>query len=447
VDGFKSLKNFSLILRPGLNILAGPNGGGKTNIISFFEFLSYIVKYGSSEAINKLGGVGSVFSKRNDESDEFQRQILVAVTGSVQRGTTAYLNYQYCFKLIASPDFNEIIFSEQEVKLLNRDAPNADFLGEMPVFIIKKTIDGGDSGCLVENYSKDYGVSPALQYFMRENKKTKEQKVIEQFLESFLDGNELSLVPAVSKIFPALKILSEDLCSGQVFNFIPSKIKMPEDTSGGIGIQKDGSGLAATLFAIQKNENNGHKRKKDDRTIIGNRQRESNISIIKPGDILRYVRTANQSIVNVYVDNDKFENLLKIKFTVMENNKQITLPASSMSDGTIKWLSFITSILTSSAVFSIEEPENYLHPLMQGEAVTLIRDFIESRKYASTVLMSTHSETILNHALPEEIIITEYINGATVARHCSNASDISEEIRNTGFGAGYYYISGSFEYE
>ena len=38
VDGFKSLKNFELELHEGLNILVGPNGSGKTNIVLFFEF-------------------------------------------------------------------------------------------------------------------------------------------------------------------------------------------------------------------------------------------------------------------------------------------------------------------------------------------------------------------------------------------------------------------------
>ncbi len=42
VDGFRSLSTFSMVLQPGLNMLVGPNGSGKTNIILFFEFLSHI---------------------------------------------------------------------------------------------------------------------------------------------------------------------------------------------------------------------------------------------------------------------------------------------------------------------------------------------------------------------------------------------------------------------
>ena len=68
VDGFRSLTDFELVIDPGLNILVGPNGSGKTNIISFFEFLSAIVSNPVSEAVSILGGAGSIFRKMPDEA-------------------------------------------------------------------------------------------------------------------------------------------------------------------------------------------------------------------------------------------------------------------------------------------------------------------------------------------------------------------------------------------
>lgn len=41
VSGFKSLEGFSLEFHKGLNVIVGPNGSGKTNILSFLEFLSH----------------------------------------------------------------------------------------------------------------------------------------------------------------------------------------------------------------------------------------------------------------------------------------------------------------------------------------------------------------------------------------------------------------------
>ena len=42
IDGFKTLRNFKMEFRPGLNVLAGVNGAGKTNILQALEFLSFL---------------------------------------------------------------------------------------------------------------------------------------------------------------------------------------------------------------------------------------------------------------------------------------------------------------------------------------------------------------------------------------------------------------------
>jgi hypothetical protein len=61
--------------------------------------------------------------------------------------------------------------------------------------------------------------------------------------------------------------------------------------------------------------------------------------------------------------------------------------------------------------------------------------------------MSTHSETLLNSAEPQELIIVSFQDGKTKACRPSNANEIFEEIKKTGFGLGYYYIAGSIDNE
>ena len=41
IKGYKSIRDMKLTLRP-INILIGANGSGKTNFLSFFEFLRNI---------------------------------------------------------------------------------------------------------------------------------------------------------------------------------------------------------------------------------------------------------------------------------------------------------------------------------------------------------------------------------------------------------------------
>jgi predicted ATPase len=63
VDGFKSLKEFCLDFAHGLNLLVGPNGSGKTNIVSFFEFVAHLMNTDASEATSCVGGAGAVFRR------------------------------------------------------------------------------------------------------------------------------------------------------------------------------------------------------------------------------------------------------------------------------------------------------------------------------------------------------------------------------------------------
>ena len=121
------------------------------------------------------------------------------------------------------------------------------------------------------------------------------------------------------------------------------------------------------------------------------------------------------------------------------------MPLSAMSDGTIKWLSLVTAILTSPTIFSIEEPENFLHPWMQAEITRIMRDHITEKRVKSFVLMTTHSESLINAANPEEIIIVDLIEGKTIARRIKSLKLIKDEISKSGFGLGHFYFTNSIQ--
>ena len=122
-----------------------------------------------------------------------------------------------------------------------------------------------------------------------------------------------------------------------------------------------------------------------------------------------------------------------------------SLPLAAMSDGTIKWIALTTAVLTASSIFSIEEPENYLHPLMQAQILEIMRDILFKKRQYSFTVMTTHSETILNNSNPTELIVVSFSDGRTQARRCVNATQLADEIKKTGFGLGYYYMAGAVE--
>ncbi len=163
--------------------------------------------------------------------------------------------------------------------------------------------------------------------------------------------------------------------------------------------------------------------------------------------IVAFLRLANSTIKHLSVENDPFSNKLIIKISISSGDYEAVLPLASMSDGTIKWLTLITAILTSKTIFSIEEPENFLHPWMQAEIVNIMRDHLSEKKLFSFVLMTTHSESLLNYAKPEELIIVTLEGGRTIANRVSNLRSVKKEISASGFGLGYFYFSNALSNE
>jgi len=161
--------------------------------------------------------------------------------------------------------------------------------------------------------------------------------------------------------------------------------------------------------------------------------------------IVEYSRLVNDSILNITVEPDAIENKLRIFLTVKYGKGRLKLPFSLVSDGTAKWFALVTAILMNRSIFAIEEPENYLHPLMQREIVNIVRTTFEYERKGIFALMTTHSETILNCIDPDQMILVHMENGRTFAQRPLNAEDIRTEIRESGFGAGYYYIAGAIE--
>src|SRR5438445_7888457 len=65
VTGFRSLQDFQITLKPGLNVLLGSNGSGKTNFIDFLDFITSLGGSSGATAISGVGGVARVFSQES----------------------------------------------------------------------------------------------------------------------------------------------------------------------------------------------------------------------------------------------------------------------------------------------------------------------------------------------------------------------------------------------
>lgn len=447
VDGFKSLDGFHLEFSKGLNVLVGPNGSGKTNIVSFFEFIAHLMETDASEATSRVGGAGAVFRR---VGIAYERKIRARIAGciSIGRGRyparkpvsseLSYCMYDYSFSLTFPESRESILYETQRLRLkrvqtftLPVASPDSDSWG---VDVVSHHTGEGLAKVTLIAHDKSLLDIP---YYVAPRRQSRAKPKPDEVLSQFMGGTNSSLVTVLARLSPTLWALTSDLTGGQIYNVVPSRLKLPEDSAKPPGIARDGSGLSATLYALQHSREHRHGVLFDYAPL-----RHTTRYDPKALDRLKaYLKLVNSSVSDILVENDPFDNQLRVKFTIKNGSYEAVLPMSLMSDGTLKWLAIVTAAVTARSVFCIEEPENYLHPEMQGQIVTILREVLFQGSDNRISLMTTHSETLLNRCTPDELIIVSMNEGRTEAKRCANAAEISKEIQRTGFGLGYYFVS------
>jgi hypothetical protein len=409
------------------------------------------MKTDASEATSRAGGAGAIFRKTETS---YENRIKTTVHGTVKagarlyahttdRGLPPFLQYVYEFTLLFPETKDAVLFEKQSLKLrriaefeakssLNID-PNKWGL-EMEAILDPN----GRQRTQIKTYEEDLAYMP-FDLFKSAKSKTPLQD-IEKIVDNFLESN-ISLVSTEFRYETEFNTIGEDICGGPSYNIIPSRVKQPEDSAKPPGIAKDGSGLAATLYACKKMSERGMLHY----STSLHAQRELKIEKGTLNSLKSYLTLVNSSILGFDVQNVHDDNQLKVKFTICSGGKSVSIPLSQISDGTLKWISLVTAALTEPRIFSIEEPENYLHPNLQSQIVVVLREILFAEGVNKFTLMTTHSETLLNSCQPSELIIVYFEDGKTKAKRCSNADEISDEINRTGFGLGYYYLTNALQ--
>lgn len=439
-DGFKSLNNFSLNINPGINVLVGPNGAGKTNIISFLEFIGSLVSQDLQYAVSKYGGAGSAFRKigASNYNESIHGEIYGLIDLSLERNgdptSPAWISYKYIFDINLSNDREFVYFNKQQfcIKKTPKKISNPIRISKWDVTIERLFSANTKQTTTVEINNR----SIIRPYRLRKI----EDPEIELALEiDDLLGFDDSIIHSVRRLLdyenggPILR----DFNAGNIYNPIPQKVREPEDSAKSPGIRSDGTGLYATLFAIKKRKERNVKTSRVPKPTTG----VSYASKISLNALVDYFKLAFPAIKKIEITNDSFDNKIKARIT-LNNQSETQIPFSALSDGTLKWMSLITAVTTTSRIFAVEEPENFIHPRLQSQALNIIRDNVSEGR---SVILSTHSETILNETRPNEVIVVSLKDGNTVATRLKDPEFIANEINNSGFGLGYHYIAGSFD--
>jgi predicted ATPase len=127
------------------------------------------------------------------------------------------------------------------------------------------------------------------------------------------------------------------------------------------------------------------------------------------------------------------QNEEKIRLELKEKGHDKYFNASSLSDGTLRFICLVTLLMQPDIdlppVIILDEPELGLHPA----AINLLADLLKSAAERTQVIVATQSVTLINNLEPEDVWTVDREDGQSVFRHLAKA-DMSEWLEGYSLG-------------
>ncbi len=390
IDGFKSLVNTNLYFGP-FTCIAGANDIGKSNFFDALSFLSNLADKTIVEASKSVRGENQKHSNIRDiffrsgsgymSYMEFEADMLIPGTGIDDLGQTAEatitsLRYNLKLKLNSETDENEpieIVHESLNPITLSDTKKNLKFEFK------KDWIDSILAGRR----------STSTPFISTENGKIKlhqdgNKGRTTDFIAQRMPRTLLSTVTAES---PTAFIARQEMRSWIMLQFEPRALREPNRIYEvkNAEIQANGLNLPATLYRLQQ--------ERKDRDIYQNLTN-------KLADLVH-------NVDGITIDKDEKRDLLTLQVVFKDG---LTLPAQSLSDGTLRFLGLavIEQDNAGSRVICLEEPENGINPKKIYEMVDLLQDMATDTDYAvdednslRQVIINTHSPIVIG-SVPDE---------------------------------------------
>ena len=169
---------------------------------------------------------------------------------------------------------------------------------------------------------------------------------------------------------------------------VNSPMKKTADVNDNRYLRPDGSNLAAFLYLLRE-------------------KHEASYQLIA-----RTVRQVAPFFQDFQLEPQRL-NPDKIRLEWMHAGTDAYFDASSLSDGTLRFMALATLFLQPAtyrpSVILVDEPELGMHPY----AITLLASLMKQASTEAQVIVSTQSSLLLDHFEPKEVLVADRIGGAT----------------------------------
>jgi predicted ATPase len=395
IRGFKNLVDVEVHFGP-LTYIAGPNGAGKSNVFDAIQLLSMLADRPFIDAAKQVRGGADphhLFSVGGPDLMEFECDVLIPRSGTDDFGQPAdasrtYLNYSLSLRYEEHDGIPKIRLEREHLtyiakgKARNRLAfASSDTWRESVIHGTTRTasfIETDERGHVRlwadrmqdDDKSKRGGGSPT------------------EFIAERLPRTTLSSAQNAEEHRTAV-LLRQEMRRWRQLQLEPSELREADDFQSPQSIAPSGAHVAATLYRLAS-------------------------SVEEPEDV--YADIANRlaqlvpDVDGIRVERDEGRRLFTL---LMRDRRGVELPASSLSDGTLRFiaLAVMEADPAATGVVCLEEPENGIHPQRVAAMLELLDDMaVDPMEPAGLdnplrqVIVSTHSPLVVSNARAEDVV-------------------------------------------
>jgi len=148
-------------------------------------------------------------------------------------------------------------------------------------------------------------------------------------------------------------------------------------------------------------------------------------------------------ITNVMIMSESYGDKPSITIIFSHGENGMLKRFQDFSDGSLLLIALLTKILTSKHdIFLIEEPENSLHPTALLGLLDVMASFHKEKQF----IITTHSETLVSRAKPEEVIVAKIgEDGMSEISNIQNVRELKRKLRNDFINFSDYVFFGEDE--
>ena len=391
INGFKSLLDCDLYLGP-FTCIAGMNAVGKSNLFDAISFLSNLSDKSLIEAAKsvrsenqKHSNIRDIFFKCDEEylkNISFEIDMLIPTEGIDDLGQSAKatitsLKYILELKLNDSSDNYEIIeITKEELLPINQTETKKNIFFSHRKEWLDSVLTGKRNNIPFISTDDD---KVKLHQDGNKGRTT-------EFIANKMPRTLLSTVTAES---PTAFIARNEMRNWLLLQLEPSALRQPNSIFEikNASITANGNNLPATLFRIHSNNIYD-----DIYQVVTNR-----------------VKNLVEDINDIFVEKDEKRDLLTL---CVKFNNGLTLPAQSLSDGTLRFLglSIINEDSSGNSLLCLEEPENGINPQKINEMVSLLMEMaidteipVSEFNPLRQVIINTHSPNVVRTVPPDSL--------------------------------------------